>query len=252
MTTDVGTSIDRDKSYKAEWRLDRILDTQGDGSGSHEMAVAGKAVTGATSDGTAITVAATAHGYSDGDIVTIAGVAGAVEANGVYMVADKTTDAFVLNTTDGDPYGATITAYSGPGVAYPVMAVKPGAGENFHIERMNLIAGDATAPTSGTYLGIAALTNGIVVEVRNAAGLLHTLTAIPVKSWADWGLNAGSDIPVSDGVGGNTDAVVRWTFSKGSGFKLLLNGDEGEYLCIRATDTLAALVYQRAAVQGTI
>lgn len=236
-------------SYSADVRVDQMMTSQGDGTGVFEQAAAGKAITGAT-NATPIVVTATGHGYSDGDFVTITGVVGNTAANGTFKIANSDANTFELTDSAGTDVAGN-GAYVSDGTAWQSFVIKPGAGEFHHLERMNLVAGDSTAPTAGTYLGISKLTSGIRLEVRNAAGTVHTLTATPVKSWNDWSLNAGNDTPVLDLTAGHTDAAVRWTFSK-TGPRLLLDGNAGEYLALIITDDLDGLTYQRAAVQGVL
>lgn len=61
---------------------------------------AAKVITGAT-NATPIVITATSHGYSNGDIVSIYGVGGNSAANGVFKVANVTTNTFELTTRAG-------------------------------------------------------------------------------------------------------------------------------------------------------
>ena len=52
--------------YNVTRRIDRIMSSQGDGTGTITQIVTAKTVSGAT-DATPIVITATDHGYSDGD-----------------------------------------------------------------------------------------------------------------------------------------------------------------------------------------
>lgn len=70
----------------------------------------GTAITGAT-NATPIVVAANSHGLSNGNKVLITGVAGNTAANGVFYVANVTTNTFELQTLEGE----TLTNVAGTG-----------------------------------------------------------------------------------------------------------------------------------------
>src|SRR5690242_19929753 len=59
-----------------------------------------KLITGAT-NATPIVITAASHGYSNGDIVAIYGVLGNTAANGVWKIANVTTNTFELQTRAG-------------------------------------------------------------------------------------------------------------------------------------------------------
>ncbi|HYJ46053.1 MAG TPA: hypothetical protein VEV81_05510 [Pyrinomonadaceae bacterium] len=59
-----------------------------------------KLITGAT-NATPIVITAAGHGYSNGDIVAIYGVLGNTAANGIFKVANVTTNTFELQTRAG-------------------------------------------------------------------------------------------------------------------------------------------------------
>lgn len=76
----------------------------------------GKTITGAT-NATPIVVTATSHGFNNGDIVAISGVAGNTAANGVFKIANKTTNTFELTTRYAAANVAGNGAYTSGGIA---------------------------------------------------------------------------------------------------------------------------------------
>lgn len=81
-----------------------------------------QAITGAASDGgTEVRITCASHGYSDGDKVFIESVGGTTEANGYWVVKDKTTNTFDLTgstfanawTSGGNVYKAICETTSG-------------------------------------------------------------------------------------------------------------------------------------------
>ena len=171
--------------YNATRRLDRIMDSQGDGTGTITQVVTAKTVSGAT-DATPIVVTATSHGYSDGDYVHITGVVGNTAANDLHVVANKTTNTFELTT----PAGANVAgngSYSSGGAAHLCFVCKPGSGEQYCLHNMGGFGYDSSGDVK-KYFGITALTNGIKVQVRQDTTLLHTLSPIPIKTTAHWQL----------------------------------------------------------------
>lgn len=91
---------------------DTIKDALGRASGL----TVGKTITGAT-NATPIVITATSHGYSNGDWVAIWNVGGNTNANGIFKVANVTTNTFELT----DPItGANIAgsgSYTSGGIA---------------------------------------------------------------------------------------------------------------------------------------
>lgn len=233
--------------YDATRRLDRILDSQGDGSGTIEQNVAGKTITGAT-NATPIVVTSTAHGYSNGDFVSISGVGGNTAANGVFKVANQTANTYELTDSAGADVAGNGTYTSG-GTSYLCFACQPAAGVQFELRQLNVVAGDGAALAVEQYVGVSKLTNGVTLQVRNASGLVQTLTPAPVKAWADWGLSGNVSLPLANLTSNNTDAVAAWILENADG-GLLLNGDIGHYLIAVIADDLSGLTYQRMAVHG--
>ncbi len=114
---------------------------------------------------------------------------------------------------------------------------------------MNIIAGNNISVVEEEYVGETKLGTGLTVEKRNAAGIIHTLTSTPIRSWCDWSLVAGTDTPLLDLSGNTTELACRWTFAK-SGPGLTLQGDSGEFVVMVISDDIDGLTYQRASIQG--
>ena len=109
--------------YSAARRLDRILDSQGDGTGTISQIIAATSISGAT-NATPIVVTATSHGYSDGDYVHITGVAGNTACNDLHVVANKTTNTFELTTPAGADVAGNGSYTSGLNLAASKISVE--------------------------------------------------------------------------------------------------------------------------------
>ena len=230
-------------------RLDRILCSQGDGTGTYEQNVAGVAITAAT-NADPIVATAEGHGYSDGDLVFIDGGTGLTTINGLRVVTEKTTDTFKLYDTAGDSVAGD-GAFGGTVDTNLAFWVKPSATQTFSLERMNIVAGDASAAIVDGMIGVARLSNGIIVALYRGTTLVQLLTPIPVKGWNDWNLAAGVDAGLTDILANSYDAACRWTFSKTSP-PIKLSGAAGESIVMYSQDDLDGLSALRAAVQGTV
>jgi len=189
----------------------------------------------------------TAHGYSDGDFVTQLGTTGNTAANGVFIVANKTDNTYELTDSDGDNVAGN-GAFSAGGESLEAFVVKPPADKIYNIKRLNLFAED-TLFKINSYMNISALTNGIQIEVRNAAGLVKSLTPTSVKTFNEWGLYSGPVDTVAIDATANAIGGMRWTFVRGSS-DIKLDGSAGEYIAIKIQDDLTGLVNQKACFQG--
>ena len=231
-------------SYSSARILNRILDSQGDGTGTTAQVYGAKSVSGAT-NATPIVVTATSHGYSDGDFVHITGVVGNTAANDLHIVANKTTNTFELTT----PAGADVAgngSYSSGGAAHLCFACKPAAGEQYCLHRyQGYVLGGANSDAT-KYHDQTALTNGIELQVRQDTTLLHTLTATPVKTGTLWGLGAeASPIGLDLVVPG---AAQVWTHDY-SGCTVNLDGDADEFFVVLNSDAMT-VEQQLMSVQG--
>lgn len=131
--------------------------------------------------------------------------------------------------------------------------IQPPAGVTYSLRRMLIYAQDGNFNSAGNYGAITdGLTNGILCYIENDAdGILANFTGQQaIKTTYQWGLLAGSDVPVQ-GAAGSDPLNVRWTFNKGCG-NLLLSGDKGERFVMETRDDLSALDSQMAMIQGRI
>ncbi len=217
--------------YNVTRRLDRIMDSQGDGSGTITQVVTAQSVSGAT-NATPIVVTATSHGYSDGDFVHITGVVGNTACNDLHVVANKTTNTFELNT----PAGADVAgngAYSSGGAAHICFVCKPPSGTTHCLHELTGIGVDS-AWTDDLYLAESALSNGIEVQVRQNTTVVNTLTATPVKIFLDWSLGAEPQ------VFGELQVMAAGSFVwKFDSCFVNLDGDADEFLVVLHSDGLA-------------
>ena len=228
-------------------RLDHPLSIDGAVGAALDFAVAAKAISAAT-NATPIVVTSTAHGFVDGQVVNITGVTVNTAVNGVFIVASKADDTFALTDRDGvDIAGNGV--YGTGGSIWPVACATPAVGDAFDIERINIIAGNNSAPTSGEYVGEPALSVGMKLQVRRGSGIVSDLTPQAVTFWNQWALYAGVDVPLTDLTAGHVDASARWTFSKSAHEDALFIGPT-DWLCLIVSDDLSALVYHQACVQG--
>ena len=230
-------------SYSSARILNRILDSQGDGTGTTAQVYGAKSVGGAT-NATPIVVTSTSHGYSDGDYVHITGVVGNTACNDLHVVANKTSNTFELTT----PAGADVAgngSYDSAGACHLCFVCKPGSGEQYCLHRyQGYVLGGANGDAT-KYHDQTALTNGIQVQVRQDTTLLHTLTATPVKTGMLWGLGAEASPIGLDFLGG---AAQVWTRDFSACF-VNLDGDADEFLVVLNSDAMT-VEQQLMSVQG--
>ncbi len=129
--------------------------------------------------------------------------------------------------------------------------IVPGAGEIFAIHRCIITIQDVgtfEAVNYGAKSLSAPLVNGIVMDVRNAAGQLYPLTAAPILTNYGWSYHCFDyvkrEFPNNYGA-----MTMRWTFAK-SGRPVILKGDDGEYLRAEMNDDLTFLTGHFFLVQG--
>jgi hypothetical protein len=217
--------------YNVTRRLDRILDSQGDGTGTITQVVTAKTVSGAT-NATPIVVTATSHGYSDGDFVHITGVVGNTACNDLHVIQSTTTNTFELTT----PAGADVAgngSYSSAGACHLSFVCKPPSGSTHCLHELTGIGVDS-AWTDDLYLAESALSNGIKVQVRQNTTVVNTLTATPVKIFLDWSLGAEPQ------VFGEFQVMAAGSFVwKFDSCFVNLDGDADEFLVVLHSDALA-------------
>ena len=107
---------------------------------------------------------------------------------------------------------------------------------------------DTTGFQNVDYGNMSALTNGIVVEVVDAADAVIDLLTdrIPVKNNGQWGIHA-YDVRVDDWGSGNEQLQVRWDFAR-AGQPLLLK--RGEALRVYLNDDLSGLISHVFTIHG--
>ena len=103
-------------------------------------------------------------------------------------------------------------------------------------------------PSPTEFGGIAALTNGLLIQVRDGADQLVKQFGEPIQDNTDFVLLAGTDV-VYELTTGVDSVSVRWTFSRTSGGDLL-QLREGETFRVRVQDDLTGLTSMRWALQG--
>jgi len=219
-------------AYSPSRRLDQIIDSQGDGSGTVNQAQSAKTVSGAT-NATPIVVTATSHGYSDGDFVHITGVVGNTAANDLHVIQNKTSNTFELTT----PAGVNVAgngSYSSGGAAHLSFACKPGSGETYCVDRFTGYFQDS-ASTDDKYMDETALSVGIKIEVRQNTTLKYTVSPTPIKTApVGWSLGGGPNAMV-DKMPGSAYAF-NWIFSS---CLMNLNGDTDDFFVVLHSDSIA-------------
>jgi hypothetical protein len=210
--------------YSAARRLDRILDSQGDGTGTISQVIAATSISGAT-NATPIVITANSHGYSDGDFVHITGVVGNTAANDLHVIQSTTTNTFELTT----PAGTNVAgngSYDSAGAAHLCFVCKPAAGEQYCIHSMRGHGIDVVAFMT-KYFNVNALAVGIEVQVRQDTTLLHTLTPTPIKTTPMWQLGGVKKIMGESGAYG----AAHWAHSYES-CTVNLDGDADEFYAV--------------------
>lgn len=148
--------------------------------------------------------------------------------------------------TNGNGTGTknAIGDYSTPTDFY----IAAGASENLEIERMIVHIRDAAPLSAEKYGGLAELTNGIEVKVKESDDtvLLDMTDNTPIKSNAAWGRLCYDED--DSGYGSGDDFIkVRWTFAKSGSPVYLKYTDK---LVVTISDDLTGLVAHTFMVQG--
>lgn len=108
-----------------------------------------KAITGAT-NATPIVVTSSSHGFTNGDVVAISNVGGNTAANGVFKIANVTTNTFELTNRDSGSNIAGNGSYTSGGFIVNLTVD----------DNLNDITGAARVATSSA-LGSKTVTNGV-------------------------------------------------------------------------------------------
>jgi hypothetical protein len=168
---------------------------------------------------------------------------------GIQWKAEDLLYRFLDTVGDGSGTKNAVGDYSA-GTGTPTsFKIVPPSGELYTLSRVIVQIRDSGLISAEGYGGLAALTNGVELRVRDGAGtVLDLVNGLPVKSNAGWG-SFCYDVALTEFGAGDNFVQVRWTFSK-SGKALELNGDEGEYLEAYLSDDLTGLVGHTFQVQG--
>ena len=174
-------------------------------------------------------VTATAHGYSNGDQVYITSVAGMTEVNNTaipYQVANKTTNTFELNDTEGNNVNTTsFTAYSSGGTAARIYTITSPWSES-EVAELSF-----TASGSTMYIAHKDYAPRSLVRTSDTSWELDTITFIPPPTYeAGYDPNVSLKPFATTGTGINvladhvdlTDGTYQWTAS---------GADANEYYC---------------------
>lgn len=150
--------------------------------------------------------------------------------------------------TVGDGTGTKDAAVNGSSTAV-TYKYQPPNGVIAVIARMLVHYGDTLAPSADDYGNITALTNGLLVQVRNVVDdsvVTDLLDGEPIKKNSDWSRFC-YDLGLDDFGAGDNFLKVRWTFSK-SGQPLEIH--DAQYLCAVIQDDLTGLVEHHFMIQG--
>lgn len=236
-------------------RLDLIMSSQGDTTGVTDMNKAGKTITAGTT-ASPVVCTATSHGYNTGDWIFIDGATGTTEINGLREVVKVDANTFSLLDEGGTAVDSAGT-FGGTVDSHYAFVITPPASQVYHLTQLDGIAGDASAPLVDGMLGVARLTNGIIVAVYDQDGLTKTLTAIPVRGWHEWGLvTGGTHTDLADISNNKLEASFSWDFGVATEFHpdvhtdIRLFGDKKEKLVVYSIDDLDGLSALRIAAEG--
>ena len=139
----------------------------------------------------------------------------------------------------GTDYSSTLTRFM----------IVPPATERFVLSRMITMVRDSGTFDADKYGNGLALSNGITIEKRNAAGqLLDYCDGVPIKNNTGWAQMCHDKVIHSEGTG-NEIMTVRWTFVKG-GVPVELDGVNGEFFAATLNDDFTGLVEQYFFVHG--
>lgn len=226
-------------------RIDQYLSSQGDGTGTLDQAAIGIAIAGAT-NATPIVLETATHGRAVDDYVYVDGVLGNTAANGFWKVSavPDSTHLTLEGSVGNGAYSADIGDF-----VYPSFVFKPAITEIADLERFLLHTIDSKN-IGGGYMNVAALTNGFLLKVLDSDhAVVHDFTPTAITSFGHWSLLAGVDAQglSSDG---NVAAAVRFTFNKGTGESLRVDGRLGHFLVLMQRDDLSGLVEHHVSIQG--
>ena len=165
-----------------------------------------------------------------------------------YLRSNSGTLLYRYLDTNGDGTGtkSAVGDYSGTADDF---YIQPPANTLYVLERMIIHIHDSSAFSAEKYGALAALTNGILVKVKQvspAVDLVDLTDGIPVKSNAVWG-QVCFDADLADYGQGDVYLNIRWTFAK-AGQPIVIN--ENQQLAVTLNDDLTGLVDHHFMVQG--
>jgi len=166
----------------------------------------------------------------------------------------KRTLKALLQMTEGTPFlqfagisGSTAVSdvaitgnYAGGAVEFSIIA-QPG--EVINIHSMNVLIEAPSVIRADVYGSDVALTNGILMQIKNGAGVVLSdlLGAHPITSNAAWSAHA-DQLDVHSFGAGNNFIAVRWTSASTGGRGIVLDSREDAYLAVTVNDDLSDLV----------
>ena len=158
---------------------------------------------------------------------------------------------YLSSTGKGASTGGTnaVGDYStATGSSGEIFHITPGSTEVYRINRMMVHVQDTGAFAAEEYGNLSALTNGVQVRVQSDTGTIIDLTAVNVKTNAQWG-RTSYDVRVDTWSVGDEFLSARWTFAK-AGYPLRLSGANSERLEVYLQDSCTGLVAHNFYVNG--
>lgn len=155
--------------------------------------------------------------------------------------------------TDGDGGGTKDAAsdYSDVGAGLTEFKLAPAAGERFLIHDLHIHYDDTGLFDSGKFGNSITISNGVVVQVKNASGVIIDITdGVPCTTNADW-LRYCHEVHHLNMGQGNEMLTAYFSFGK-HGTSLRLDGDAGEYLAVILHDDFSGLAEMYFYAEGAI
>jgi len=243
-------------------RIEQALTTDGYGDEDSDSAIdPAIPITDAT-NAEPIVVSAEAHGLDNGAHVLIFGVLGNTAANGIWMIADVSTDTFMLvdsagngdyeNESDaegegeGEGEGAVEAVPSG--AAFPAFVYRPLSTQRVALETITITAYDG-AFIPEKYMDVTALDARVFIFAFEGSTYWPIAGAARFIDWA-----GGGEVSVYTNTSGETPsaaAVARLDLKRDTG-PLLLNGATGQGVALITLSDISGLTAQTATASGVI
>jgi len=165
------------------------------------------------------------------------------------IYVDQSIFRYLDTVGDGSGIKNAMGDYSGAVEEFLYIAGGPAATGRVDLHRLVIFVRDSGLFTADSYGALAALTNGIEIEVRDSDdNILVDLTdGVPVKSNAQWCRVCYDSILQDYGAAGDSYVVTRWTFTR-SGSPLALKA--GDRLVVKLNDDLTGLIDHTFMIQG--